>query len=270
MKIPNQIEMFEDLIDLEMTSKTEFIGISPEYQWGRVYGGQVVAQGLAAAQNTVSRELKVHSIHAYFIRGGNSDETITYQVDCLRDGKSFATRRVVATQSDGAILNLSASFQLVEEGPDVDEKFDMTLIPKPSTLDSENWSDLMERRVIPIDKTPYGHAIWLKLNGSPLDEKQNELGIVYASDDVPFDAAIRMHPKFTGIWGGGEEAPFFGASLDHAVWFHRPKSPYEWQLHIHEGVTHIGNRGLATGRIYAMDGTHVATVVQEILQRVSR
>ena len=195
MKIPSQIKIFEDLIDLEQTSKTEFTGRSPKYQWGRVYGGQVVAQGLAAAQNTVSIDLKVHSIHAYFIRGGNSDESITYQVDCLRDGKSFATRRVVATQSDGAILNLSASFQLVEQGPDVVEKFDMTLIPKPLTLDSENWSDLMERRVVPVDKTPYGHAIWLKLNRAPLGETRNELGIVYASDDVPFDAAIRMHPS---------------------------------------------------------------------------
>jgi len=270
VKFPNQIENFQELIKLSQTSETEFQGISPEYQWGRVYGGQVVAQGLAAAQKTVPKELKVHSIHAYFIRGGNSNEPITYQVDCLRDGKSFATRRVVANQSEGAILNLSASFQLIEKGPDVNDKFDMALIPHPSTLESENWSNLMERRVIPAGETPYGHGVWLKLNGSLTNELPNELGVVYASDDVPFDAAIRMHPKFSGIWDGGEESPFFGASLDHAVWFHRSKSPYDWQLHLHEGVTHIGNRGLATGKIYSTDGSHVATVVQEILQRVSR
>ena len=265
-----EISTFKELIALEQIHETEFLGQSPKYTWGRVYGGQVVAQGLASAQNTVSSELRIHSIHAYFIRGGTSEEPIVYQVDCLRDGKSFATRRVIANQADGAILNLSASFQLVENGPDIDNRIDLSSIPRPSSLESENWSDLMERRVIPSGEIPNSHGVWLKLNGSSKDKRSNELGVVYASDDVPFDAAIRQHPKFTGLWDGAGDPPFFGASLDHAVWFHRSRNPYEWQLHLHEGVTHIGNRGLATGKIYSLDGSHVATVVQEILQRTSR
>ncbi|HJM29428.1 MAG: thioesterase family protein [Acidimicrobiales bacterium] len=270
MKSSDEIHSFNDLIELEQLSETTYRGNSPDYQWGRVYGGQVVAQGLAAAQNTVDNKMKVHSVHAYFIRGGTSEQVINFEVDLLRDGKSFATRRVVATQSDGAILSLSASFQVLETGPDISAQFDMSLVPSPTDLESDNWSELMERRVIPTGEAPYGHAVWLKLNGETSSVIANELGVAYASDDVPFDAAIRKNPNFDGLWGGETEPPFFGASLDHAVWFHRSKNPYAWQLHVHEGINHIGNRGLATGKVYSLDGTHVATVVQEILQRASR
>ncbi len=270
MKPLSKIDTFNQLITLEEVTATSFIGVSPEYQWGRVYGGQVVAQGLAAAQKTIDSSLSPHSIHAYFIRSGTFTEDINYQVDCLRDGKSFATRRVVANQSEGAILNLSASFQVQENGVDIQEPLDMSSIPRPETLESDDWSNLMNRRVVPVESNPYGHGVWLRLTGERDSGISDELGIAYTSDDVPFVAAIRLHPTVNGTWGEEADSLFFGASLDHAIWFHRPQSPYAWQLHIHQGITHVGNRGLAIGKIYAEDGVHVATVVQEILQRVSR
>ena len=255
---------------LEKLDIATFVGHSPEYNWGRVYGGQVVAQGLAAARMTVSEELNVHSIHAYFIRGGDSSKQITYEVDLLRDGKSFATRRVIAYQQGEAILNFSASFQLNEEGPSIDHSLNMSEIPRPEDLESDNWSEIMERRVIPSSQIPNGYGVWLKINGDPSPSATNEEGIVFASDDVPFDAAVRLHPLYEGIWDGNGDPPFFGASLDHAVWFHRSSPPHEWHLHLHEGINHINNRGLASGKIYSQSGSHIATVVQEILQRRSR
>ena len=270
MKQSHVIETFSQLMTLDKKRKNTFTGYSPKYNWGRVYGGQVVAQGLAAARMTVSEELSVHSVHAYFIRGGDSSIGINYEVDLLRDGKSFATRRVVAYQQGVAILNFSASFQLKEEGPDINRLLDLQNIPGPEDLESENWSGIMERKVVPPSQLPYGHAVWLKINGNPSPNATNEEGIVFASDDVPFDAAVRLHPSFEGIWDGNGNPPFFGASLDHAVWFHRSSSPYEWHLHLHEGTNHINNRGLATGKIYSREGSHIATVVQEILQRQSR
>ena len=125
-------------MSLEKVNPVTFVGHSPEYNWGRVYGGQVVAQGLAAARMTVGPDLNVHSVHAYFIRGGDSSKEIKYEVDLLRDGKSFATRRVIAYQQDEAILNFSASFQLNEESPDVDHQIDLSGIPSPQDLESDN------------------------------------------------------------------------------------------------------------------------------------
>ena len=270
MQTPGKIETFDQLMCLERIDSATFVGRSPKYNWGRVYGGQVVAQGLAAARMTVIQELKVHSVHAYFIRGGDSNQEIRYEVDLLRDGKSFATRRVIAYQQDEAILNFSASFQLNEDGPSVDQQIDMGKIPSPDDLKSENWSELMERKVIPSSELSSGHGVWLRINGDPSANATNEEGTVFASDDVPFDAAVRLHPMYEGVWDGNGDPPFFGASLDHAVWFHRSSSPYNWHLHLHEGINHINNRGLASGKIYSLTGSHVATVVQEILQRKSR
>tara|TARA_Y100000768_G_scaffold23595_1_gene15958 strand:- start:4205 stop:5017 length:813 start_codon:yes stop_codon:yes gene_type:complete len=270
LQTSGKINTFDKLMSLEKVNPVTFVGHSPEYNWGRVYGGQVVAQGLAAARMTVGPDLNVHSVHAYFIRGGDSSKEIKYEVDLLRDGKSFATRRVIAYQQDEAILNFSASFQLNEESPDVDHQIDLSGIPSPQDLESDNWSEIMERRVVPSSEIPYGHGVWLKVNGKPTNNATNEEGIVFASDDVPFDAAVRLHPLYEGIWDGNGDPPFFGASLDHAVWFHRSSSPFDWHLHLHEGINHINNRGLASGKIYSQRGSHVATVVQEILQRRSR
>ena len=268
MNLPADITTFEELICLTPTSEDEFTAQSPEYTWGRVYGGQVVAQALNAAKHTVDPSYLVHSIHAYFIRGGSSDELIRFEVDRLRDGRSFVTRRVVALQSTGAILNLSASFQLVEDGPKVQNMSLPDNLPSPVELESENWSTIMERRVVPEGVLATGHGVWIRLNGdNSKDETTYELGLVYASDDAPFDAAARLHPEFDGTWDPENAPSFFGASLDHAVWFHQKSNPYEWQFHHHVGVTHMGNRGLATGAVYSEDGIYLATVNQEILQR---
>lgn len=268
MNSSEKIDTFQKLISLTPISDNEFTANSPQYNWGRVYGGQVVAQALQAAKQTVDPKYQVHSIHAYFIRGGTSDELIKFEVDRLRDGRSFVTRRVVALQTSGAILNLSASFQIDESGEKIQTLSLPANLPDPEQIPSENWSEIMERKVVPAGLLEIGHGVWLRLNGeTDIESSTFDLGLVYASDDAPFDAAARLHPKFDGTWETDEAPSFFGASLDHAVWFHQQGNPYDWQFHHHIGVTHMGNRGLATGAIYSKDGMHLATVTQEILQR---
>ncbi len=269
MNSPDTIDTFEQLIRLTPVSENQFTALSPEYTWGRVYGGQVVAQALNAALQTVDEEYVVHSLHAYFIRGGTSDEPIVYEVDRLRNGRSFVTRRVVALQTSGAILNLSASFQICEDGPNIQMHTLPDSLPEPEDLPSEDWTTIMERKVVPEGAIAHGHGVWIRLNGeNDADPRFSELGLVYASDDSPFDAAVRLHPKFDGSWSTEEAPTFFSASLDHTVWFHQRSDPYEWQFHHHVGVAHMGNRGLATGAVYSRDGRYLATVTQEILQRL--
>ena len=125
-------------MSLERVDYATFVGHSPKYNWGRVYGGQVVAQGLAAARMTVGQDLNVHSVHAYFIRGGDSSQEIRYEVDLIRDGKSFATRRVIAYQQGEAIIHFSASIQLAEEGRSNVHQLDMNEIPCPDDLKMAN------------------------------------------------------------------------------------------------------------------------------------
>jgi len=266
---PEEINSFEELIELKSTSENHFTAVSPKYIWGRVYGGQVVAQALNAAIRTVDEKYFVHSLHAYFIRGGTSDEPIRYEVDRLRNGRSFVTRRVVAMQTSGAILNLSASFQIDEHGPNIQVHSLPDSLPQPEDLPSDSWTTIMERKAVPDGVIPNGHGVWIRLNGERAgDQNLSELGLVYASDDVPFDAAVRLHPKFDGNWNTEASQTFFSASLDHTVWFHQRSNPYEWQFHHHTGVVHMGNRGLATGAVYSRNGLYLATVTQEILQRL--
>ena len=269
MNSPDEIISFEELVRLHRVSEDTFTAVSPKYVWGRVYGGQVVAQALNAAIQTVDIDYRVHSVHAYFIRGGTSEESIEYEVDRIRNGRSFITRRVVAKQTSGAILNLAASFQITESGPDIQKCSIPDSIPPPEELQSDNWTPIMERKVIPDGILENGHGVWIRLNGNmPENDRIAELGLTYTSDDAPFDAAVRLHPKFTGTWDTDNPPTFFSASLDHAVWFHQTTNPYEWHFHHHIGLAHMGNRGLATGAIYSIDGKYIATVTQEILQRL--
>lgn len=259
---------FKTLMTLESHGPDVYVGVGPVYPWGRVYGGQVVAQALRAAYSTVDENHIVHSLHAYFIRGGDCEEPIRYEVDRIRNGRSFVTRRVVARQSVGPILNLSASFQIREDQADVQECAIPTDIAQPEDLESDDWSPILKRRSIP---TEGAHAAaWLRVEGPLSDDPITQsCALAYTSDDIPTEAASKSHPlhptltQDPGSWG----KTFIGASLDHTIWFHRPCRNEEWVLHDFQGHGVVGGRGLTIGQIYGRDGTHQATVAQEILIR---
>ncbi|MGI9603835.1 MAG: acyl-CoA thioesterase [Acidimicrobiales bacterium] len=260
------IGSFEELMHLEPHGPDTFVGVSPTYPWGRVYGGQVVAQGLLGAIRTVDEQYRLHSVHAYFIRGGDSDEPIRYEVDRIRNGRSFVTRRVVARQSNGAILNLSASFHIDEAQADVQTATPPEGIPAPDDCKIEDWGTLLERRPIPNDPTTSRRAAWVRVKGPVGDDPvMQTCALAYASDDLPTDAASADHPDLPTDGHFGEQ--FMGASLDHAVWFHRPAPADEWQLHVIDGHGLTGGRGLAFGHVFALDGRHIASISQEILLR---
>jgi acyl-CoA thioesterase-2 len=259
---------FKTLLTLESHGPDVFVGVGPRYPWGRVYGGQVVAQALRAAFETVPEDHRVHSLHSYFIRGGDCEEPIRYEVDRIRNGRSFITRRVVARQSVGPILNLSASFQIREEQADVQECTMPADLPGPEALESDDWSEILERRVIPTQGARA--ASWLRVVG-PLGEDPvaQACALAYASDDIPTEAASKSHPLHPTLtqdpesWG----QTFIGASLDHSIWFHRPGRNDDWMLHDFQGQGVVGGRGLTIGQVFGRDGVHVATVAQEILIR---
>ena len=263
-----QIDDFCSLMDLENHGPDVFVGLSPDYPWGRVYGGQVVAQGLRAAAETVDKNRNVHSLHAYFIRGGTSDEPIRYEVDRLRNGRSFTTRRVVARQSDGAILNMSCSFQTTEDQVDIQESSLPETAGSPEDYESANWAPLLERRPTPWNSGRT--ATWLRVQGPiPDDPILQACALAFASDDVPTEAVSRSHPRMSEVrddWSQYAEL-FIGASLDHAIWFHRPAIADDWQFHNFKSHGLNGGRGLSTGEIFSSSGLHVATVAQEALLR---
>ena len=261
------VEDFATLMKLEPHGSDVFVGLSPDYWWGRVYGGQVIAQGLRAAMATVDPDHLVHSVHAYFIRGGNSDEPIRFEVDRIRNGRSFITRRVVARQSEGAILNLSCSFQVVEDQIDVQESSLPTDVGKPGSGTNEDWG-LLARRV--VHRGDRRASSWMKVAG-PLgdDPILHACAVAYASDDLATTAVGTSHPRIAEVALGNSTFGdiFIGASLDHSIWFHRSAPADEWQLHEFRSHGLTGGRGLTIGEIFASDGTHVATVAQDVLIR---
>ena len=271
--MPFEITDFETLMTLEDRGADVFLGRSPGYPWRRVYGGQVVAQALRAATHTVPPDRFVHSLHAYFIRGGDEDLPIRYAVTRVRDGGSFALRRVVASQSDQTIMELSASFQIDESASqaDVQETRLPEGLPAPEALPVTDWGPLLERR--PIELANARAAYWLRIAGmKSLDPAMQACALAFASDDVPTEAANQSHPLRAGLGDtlGAYDQVFVGASLDHAIWFHRPGRYDRWVLHDFQGAGIASARGLAVGRIHAPDGVHLATVAQEILIRKRR
>jgi len=258
---------FKALMALQAHGPDVYVGISPEYPWGRVYGGQVVAQGLRAAATTVDDDRHVHSLHAYFIRGGTSSEPIRYEVDRIRNGRSFTTRRVVARQSDGAILNLSCSFQVVEDQVDVQEsKAPDSLVSAEDGI-NQDWGLMGHRRV--LQET--GHSTsWLRILTDLGDDRVlQDCALAFLSDDLPSNASVSSHPRVIEMGMDREERhqSFMGASLDHAIWFHRHAPADKWQLHDLRSHGLTGGRGLANGEIFSEDGLHVASVAQEFLFR---
>ena len=273
------------LLDLEPIEVNIFRGTSPDEKRQRTFGGQVAGQALVAAGRTVDPDRHVHSLHAYFLRPGDPNVPIVYEVDRIRDGKSFTTRRVVAIQHGKAIFNLSASFQVQEEG--VDHQLPMPSAPDPESLPTFQermapWKEQMGEwysRPRPIDTRyvadpprardqgprPPSQQVWIRADGRlPDDPLLHVCVAAYASDMTLLDSILMAH----GLsW---DEPRLMGASLDHAMWFHRSFRADEWLLYDQESPSAAGARGLARGEIFTQDGRHVLSVVQEGLVRLIR
>ncbi len=276
------------LLDLEALEVNLFRGVSPDEKMQRVFGGQVAGQALVAAGRTVDADRSVHSLHAYFLRSGDPSVPIVYEVDRIRDGKSFSTRRVVAIQHGRAIFNLQASFQIVESGPE--HQTPMPSVQEPESLPTyrerlEPFLDKFGPDVVewltrdrPIDTRPtempswLDHAprpphqdVWIRANGTlPDDPLLHDCIVAYASDLTILDTAMLPH----GVnWQDGQ---FMVASLDHAMWFHQQFRADEWLLYHQDSAIAHGARGLARGEIFRQDGVLAVTVMQEGLIRPMR
>ncbi|MCH9671546.1 MAG: thioesterase family protein [Gammaproteobacteria bacterium] len=255
---------------LEPHGADTYVGESPDYPWGRIYGGLVVAQALRAAQLTVREEHPIHSLHAYFILGGDLSEPVRYEVNRLRNGRSFTTRQVIARQSGGAILVLSASFQVMEDGPETQSVQIPSGIVHPTDTTNLDWywAAGVQRCDVALARAEPRSLAWcrypVKLDDDPAIQA---CALAYVSDVNPMSAVSASHPQGSATERDKKEA-FVRASLDHAMWFHRPVKADDWMLLDMRGHGMIRTRGLATGPIFAADGAHVATVAQEGLMRL--
>jgi acyl-CoA thioesterase II len=275
-----------ELLDLEQIEENIFRGVSPDERVQRVFGGQVAGQALVAAGRTVPADRLVHSLHAYFIRPGDPTVPLIYTVDRVRDGRSFTTRRVSAIQHGKTIFTLSASFHHPEPGPMHSDP--MPDVPPPEQI--ERTSDRLARffggdipREIgdnPIELRSIGplsveaerdpslrttrNMVWLRVNGElPDDPLLHVCLMTYASDMTLLDPVLLGH----GLsWMDGRTK---GASLDHAMWFHRPFRADQWLLYAQESPVAYGARGLARGEVFTEAGDLVVSVVQEGLIRVT-
>ena len=251
----------QQLFALEPHGVDTFVGAGREYPWGGLYGGHIVAQALWAAAETVEPDMEPHSLRAYFIRRGSPKDTVRYEVDRIRNGKSFCTRRVVARQENGAILNLEASFQRFEQAPDVQPIAFPTGVPLPDTVTNSTWSEFFDRRWIekvdhPADgREGAGRAMaWFRVTeelGDPGDQRAQLLhrcAFAYLSDDLPTDAVVRTHPEIS--LRPENHRNFQGASLDHTIWFHRPLRADQWHLYEMSCNAFVGGRGLSSIAVF--------------------
>ena len=221
----------------------------------------------------------MHSLHAYFIRRGDDAEPMRYEVDRIRNGRSFCTRRVVARQAVGAILNLEASLQAPEEAADIETVSIPPDVPRPRRARRRSrgarCSSARSSLRAPRPRQPQRRRSGRCLDaGRPTTSvpttRVHQGGLAYLSDDLPTDAVVRAHPMGRRADGRVVQQVLFSASLDHAIWFHRPLRADQWHLHDFTCQTYVGGRGLAIGHVFDADGVHVATIAQEVLLRDSR
>jgi acyl-CoA thioesterase-2 len=266
------------------TREDIFIGPSQWMPHGRVYGGQVLAQSLVAASRTVDPSRVAHSLHGYFLRAGDITLPITFSVDRLRDGRSFSTRRVQAYQNGEPIFSMIASFQDVDPGLEHFESMPNGITPPeqlPSAAElmgdnphpvAQYWSKARPFDLRHVEKPIYfsvdgekvaKQAVWLKALGDlPDDANLHQAALAYLSDYTILESIYRRH----GIaWS---HPGLKSASLDHAMWFHRPAKVDEWLLYVQNSPSAQCGRGLALGHIYTREGELVATVAQEGMVRV--
>ncbi len=277
------------ILDLEPLEVNLFRGRSPQVAWQRVFGGQVVGQALVAACRTVDVAARPpHSLHAYFLLPGDPKVPIIYEVDRIRDGKSFTTRRVIAIQHGQAIFSMAVSFH--HDEPGLTHQAKMPDVPSPDELPGE--AEIRERvlplmpdpvrryyeRERPIELRPVEYArylgktyedgrfhVWIRATGKLPDEPAiHQCVLAYASDMTLLDSALIPHARTVF------DKNIMGASLDHALWLHRPFRADDWLLYAQDSPNLAGARGFCRGLIFARDGTLVASVAQEGLLRERR
>lgn len=276
------------ILDLEPLEHNLFRGMSPQVGWQRVFGGQVIGQALVAASRTVPQERSVHSLHGYFLRPGDPAVPIIYEVDRIRDGGSFTTRRVVAIQHGKPIFSVAASFQTFEDG--LDHQAVMPDVPMPEDLPGE--AELKEKflahapeavrrywerdrpiELRPVDMTHYfsrskltpSQNVWVRASAAlPDDPRIHSCVLAYASDMTLLDTSLFAHG--TSVFDPKLQV----ASIDHAMWFHRPFRADEWLLYAEDSPSASGGRGFTRGSLFSRDGQLVASVAQEGLIRVRR
>jgi acyl-CoA thioesterase II len=281
-----QLKQLFDHLALETLDENLYRSVHPNEGWIRVYGGQVLAQALLAATRTVQEDRFVHSLHAYFLRPGDLKYPIIFQVDRIRDGKSFTTRRIVAIQHGKAILNMSCSFQVAEEG--FSHQAVMPQVPPPEQCPDRKQmaemfrgrisEDLLERfsRQFAIDlrhvdvnslfdnspKEP-ATSVWFRLNDTlPDNYPHHAILLAYASDMTLLQTSLRPHGQ--SLFDPRLQV----ASLDHAMWFHRPFRMDEWLLYTQDSPSSSQARGFNRGSIFTRDGVLVASATQEGLIRL--
>jgi acyl-CoA thioesterase II len=271
------------ILDLEEIDTDVYRGRNEPHRVQRLFGGQVAAQALVAAGRTVERG-GVHSLHGYFLRPGDPGHPVLYTVDRIRDGRSFTTRRVVARQRGHAIFNMASSFHIEESG--YEHQTAMPEAPDPETVPS--WDELVRRQLEHLPKEVRSFVggpraldlrhvqvpsylggppfegpslVWLRFAAVGDDPLLHRALLTYASDISLLDNMVRPYGRV------GRLGPLMTASLDHAVWFHRPFRADEWLLYVQESPVAAGARGFARGTVYTREGGLVASVAQEGLMR---
>ena len=280
------VDQLLEVLDLKQVDAATFVGESPQVGAQRVFGGQVAGQALVAAGRTVDPSRVVHSLHGYFVRPGDPTVPIEFSVETIRDGRSFSVRRSTAEQHGRTIFFMSASFQVAEQGLDHHSPAP-TGIPDPEDVPTmRDWLNKYPDRerifnaapqavdvrylgvpgwVPPGDRAANAEQrVWMRIAGKlPDDPLLHACALTYASDLSLLDTVLSTHGE---VWGPGG---VIGASLDHALWFHRPFRADEWFLYDCTSPSASGSRGLASGRMFTRDGRHIASAVQEgLLRRV--
>jgi acyl-CoA thioesterase-2 len=272
------------ILDIETLEVNLFRGLSPQVGWQRVFGGQVIGQALVAANRTVNGRL-AHSLHAYFLRAGDPSVPIIYNVDRIRDGGSFSTRRVIAVQHGLAIFSMAASYHKEETG--LQHQIKMPEVPPPESLPSE--ADLKERlidrlpepvkaywqrerpiEIRPVDLTRYlspenrapTQQVWIRATGHLADDQSlHQCVLAYASDFTLLDTALIAHGRFVF------DPRLMLASLDHAIWFHRRLKADDWLLYAQDSPISGAGRAFCRGMLFTREGELVASTAQEGLLR---
>jgi len=285
LRMPNAVDVLLSILDLEPLEHNLFRGRSPDIGWQRVFGGQVIGQALVAAARTVEGRI-AHSLHGYFLRPGDPAVPILYEVDRIRDGLSFTTRRVAAIQHGRPIFSMEVSFQVAEAG--LDHQIAMPAVPPPEELPSESdisslylegapesvrryWERERPIELRPVDLRHYlgrealepSQYVWVRATGRlPDDPEIHRCVLAYASDMTLLDTALFPHGRMVF------DPDLQAASLDHAMWFHRPFRADDWLLYAEDSPSASGGRGFNRGSLFSRDGQLVASVAQEGLIRV--